>query len=70
MSSANQHDPNRLTPLLTKEATSTNPGRVVNITSMAGVDPKAEETSLGPADTGLWSCTYKENSTFFIIPGD
>ena len=44
-----------LTPLLAKDATSTMPGRVINISSVASLDPKAEETSLGAANAGLWS---------------
>ncbi|KAM0756465.1 NAD(P)-binding protein [Meredithblackwellia eburnea MCA 4105] len=44
-----------LTPLLAKEATNTNPGRVVNISSVAGLSPRAEDTALGAANHGLWS---------------
>lgn len=44
-----------LTPLLEAEATALSPGRVVNISSVAGLDPKASETGLGVAGTGLWS---------------
>lgn len=45
-----------LTPLLEKNATNTNPGRVINISSVAGLDPKAQDTGLADAGTGLWSC--------------
>lgn len=31
------------------------PGRVINIASVAGLDPVAEGTSLGESDHGLWS---------------
>lgn len=44
-----------LTPLLEKNATNTNPGRVINISSVAGLDPKAQDTGLADAGTGLWS---------------
>lgn len=41
-----------LASLLEKNATSTNPGRVVNITSVAGLDPKAEGTGLSGPGVG------------------
>lgn len=31
------------------------PGRVINIASVAGLDPVADGTSLGESDHGLWS---------------
>lgn len=45
-------------PLLTVQATATSPGRIINISSVAGLDPKASETGLSVAGTGLWSCTF------------
>ncbi|KAK9894093.1 NAD(P)-binding protein [Cystobasidium minutum MCA 4210] len=44
-----------LTPLLAKNANNIDPGRVINIASVAGLDPVAEGTSLGESDHGLWS---------------
>jgi len=44
-----------LTPLLAKDADNMDPGRVINIASVAGLDPVAEGTALGTADSGLWS---------------
>jgi len=44
-----------LTPLLTKGATNTDPGRVINISSVAGLDPQAEATGLAAKGNGLWS---------------
>ncbi|KAI5117402.1 hypothetical protein M0805_004624 [Coniferiporia weirii] len=44
-----------LTELLAKDATSTDPGRVINISSIAGVDSHAEDSSLANAGSGLWS---------------
>jgi len=44
-----------LTPLLEKGANNLDPGRVVNIASVAGLDAVAEGTALGTSDTGLWS---------------
>jgi NAD(P)-dependent dehydrogenase (short-subunit alcohol dehydrogenase family) len=43
-----------LASLLEKNATATSPGRVVNITSVAGIDPKAEDTGLSVAGVGKW----------------
>lgn len=45
-----------LATLLEKNATPTNPGRVVNITSVAGIDPKAEGTGLSGPGVGEWRC--------------
>lgn len=39
----------RLAPLLEKEASATDPGRVVNISSVAGLDRKVEGTGLSSA---------------------
>ncbi|CAD6563665.1 MAG: hypothetical protein CYPHOPRED_000016 [Cyphobasidiales sp. Tagirdzhanova-0007] len=44
-----------LTPLLAKNATNLDPGRIINIASVAGLDSQAEGTALGDADMGLWS---------------
>ncbi|ORY75037.1 hypothetical protein BCR35DRAFT_293104 [Leucosporidium creatinivorum] len=44
-----------LAPLLEKEASATDPGRVVNISSVAGLDRKVEGTGLSSAGVGLWS---------------
>ncbi|THG92654.1 hypothetical protein EW145_g8636, partial [Phellinidium pouzarii] len=45
----------RLTDLLAQDATSTDPGRVINISSVAGVDAHAEGSSLADKGMGLWS---------------
>ena len=45
-----------MTPLLEKDATATDPGRVVNISSTASVAFGAEGTGLSPPGYGLWSC--------------
>lgn len=44
-----------LAPLLEKNGTPQDPGRIVNISSVAGLDPKAEGTGLAPPGAGLWS---------------
>ncbi|SGY31524.1 BQ5605_C002g01237 [Microbotryum silenes-dioicae] len=44
-----------LSPLLAKEATATMPGRIVNITSVAGLSPIAEGTGLSDASMVLHS---------------
>ena len=41
-----------LASLLERNATATDPGRVVNITSVAGLDPKAEGTGLSGPGVG------------------
>lgn len=45
-----------LTDLLAKDATNIDPGRIINIASVAGLDAKAEGTSLSEPGQGLWSC--------------
>ena len=45
-----------LTPLLEKDATATDPGRVINMSSVASVHYHAEGTGLAAPGTGLWSC--------------
>ena len=45
-----------LTPLLEKDATATDPGRVINISSTASISFIAEGTGLSPPGHGLWSC--------------
>ncbi|KAK4055315.1 hypothetical protein OIV83_000598 [Microbotryomycetes sp. JL201] len=44
-----------LTPLLQKEATPIMPGRVVNISSVAGFEAKVEGSGLSAPGMGLWS---------------
>ncbi|CCO30107.1 hypothetical protein BN14_04131 [Rhizoctonia solani AG-1 IB] len=44
-----------LSELLQKDATALDPGRVVNISSVAGKDPIAQDTGLANKDQGLWS---------------
>ncbi|CAE6462381.1 unnamed protein product [Rhizoctonia solani] len=44
-----------LSELLQKDATAADPGRVVNISSVAGNDPIAHDTGLANKDQGLWS---------------
>ncbi|KAL5495811.1 hypothetical protein ACEPAI_1275 [Sanghuangporus weigelae] len=44
-----------LTDYLAKDATSFDPGRVINISSTASLDPHAEDTSLANKGNGLWS---------------
>ncbi|KAL5534775.1 hypothetical protein ACEPAG_1239 [Sanghuangporus baumii] len=44
-----------LTDYLAKDATSFDPGRVINISSTASIDPHAEETSVANKGNGLWS---------------
>ncbi|KAI0059977.1 rhamnolipids biosynthesis 3-oxoacyl-reductase [Artomyces pyxidatus] len=44
-----------LTELLAKDATNHDPGRVINISSIAGFSPHAEETRVAGRGSGLWS---------------
>ncbi|GAA6010414.1 hypothetical protein JCM11491_006927, partial [Sporobolomyces phaffii] len=44
-----------LAELLAKDATNIDPGRVVSITSVAGLDPQADNSVLAEVGTGLWS---------------
>ncbi|KAL7006039.1 hypothetical protein EMMF5_004377 [Cystobasidiomycetes sp. EMM_F5] len=44
-----------LTPLLAKDSDNINPGRVINIASVAGLDAVTEGTSLASEGMGLWS---------------
>ncbi|GAA5894182.1 hypothetical protein JCM5296_004677 [Sporobolomyces johnsonii] len=44
-----------LSQLLSADATSTDPGRVVNISSIAGLDPQADNSLLSDPGLGLWS---------------
>ncbi|ELU40327.1 defects in morphology protein 1, precursor precursor domain-containing protein [Rhizoctonia solani AG-1 IA] len=48
-----------LSELLQKDATAADPGRVVNISSVAGNDPIAHDTGLANKDQGLWNNTSK-----------
>jgi len=45
-----------LTPLLEKDATAIDPGRVINISSTASVYLRAEGSELSSPGHGLWSC--------------
>ena len=47
-----------LTELLAKDATSFEPGRVINISSVAGFLSTATGSKLAGDNNGLWSCTY------------
>ncbi|KAI9507269.1 rhamnolipids biosynthesis 3-oxoacyl-reductase [Russula earlei] len=42
-------------PLLAKDATNHDPGRVINISSIAGLSPVAGSTKLAGSGNGLWS---------------
>lgn len=44
-----------LTPLLVKNSDALHPGRVINISSVAGLDPKTENGTLSDAGTGVYS---------------
>ncbi|KAI0372429.1 NAD-P-binding protein [Pilatotrama ljubarskyi] len=44
-----------LTPLLAKDATSFDPGRVINISSVAGIISTAQGSRLSGSGNGLWS---------------
>ncbi|KAG8962940.1 hypothetical protein FRC03_003610 [Tulasnella sp. 419] len=44
-----------LTELLAKDSTAEDPARVINISSVAGLDTRAEDTALGAEGHGLWS---------------
>ena len=46
----------RLTELLAKDSTNHDPGRVINISSVAGINPNAEGSYVSSNGTGLWSC--------------
>ncbi|THH21380.1 hypothetical protein EW146_g139 [Bondarzewia mesenterica] len=43
------------TELLAKDSTNTNPGRVINMSSVAGLSPVAEGSRVSAPGTGLWS---------------
>lgn len=45
-----------LTPLLAKDATNHDPGRVINISSTASVSPVSVGSRLLHAGHGVWSC--------------
>jgi len=55
-----------LTPLLAKGSNNLDPGRVINIASVAGLDPVAEGTSLGEANHGLWSYNASKASAIHL----
>ena len=62
-----------MTDLLAKNATNTDPGRVINISSVAGVAANAEASHLSGEGTGLWSCELKKLSvqqTLLIVAID
>jgi len=44
-----------LSPLLAKDATNLAPGRVINISSVAGISPRTEGSKLADDGDGLWS---------------
>jgi hypothetical protein len=44
------------TPLLAKDSTNDEPGRVINISSIAGFSPIADRSRLAGEGRGLWSC--------------
>jgi hypothetical protein len=54
-----------LTPLLEKDATATDPGRVINISSTASVSFSTVGTGLSPRGHGLWSC--ESTLTFAMV---
>ena len=54
-----------LTPLLEKDATAFDPGRVINMSSTASVHFRADGTRLSAPGTGLWSC--KISLTFMTV---
>ena len=54
-----------LTPLLAKDATNHDPGRVINISSNASVSPVSVGSRLLHAGHGVWSCWYR---SFFYRP--
>ncbi|KAI9611536.1 hypothetical protein H4Q26_008490 [Puccinia striiformis f. sp. tritici PST-130] len=53
-----------LTSLLAKDATNLDPGRVIVISSTAGLASKAESSGLGAAGHGLWSLIIRANHPF------
>lgn len=56
-----------LTDVLAKDATSHDPGRVINISSVAGLTPIPYDDRLtGGPNNGLWSCkpTYYRRCTW------
>jgi len=55
-----------LTPLLAKGSNNIDPGRVINIASVAGLDPVSEGTALGEADHGLWSYNSSKASAIHL----
>lgn len=44
-----------LTPLLVKDSNNRAPGRVINISSVASLDPRAEGSTLADEGDGLYS---------------
>ena len=46
----------RLTDLLAKDATNTDPGRVINISSINSLQANTETAETSPEGHGLWSC--------------
>lgn len=44
-----------LSDLLAKDATNVDPGRVINISSTSGLDPRASDSPLAATGSGLWS---------------
>ena len=48
---------NSLTDLLAHDATADDPGRVINVSSMAALSTVAAGSPLAGVGNGLWSCT-------------
>ncbi|CAG8706566.1 6854_t:CDS:1, partial [Acaulospora colombiana] len=53
---------NSLTDLLAKDATSTDPGRVINVSSVASISVSAADSRLAGEGHGLWSCEFSLES--------
>lgn len=48
----------RLTELLAKDATADDPGRVINVSSVAAANTVADASALADKGNGLWSCAF------------
>lgn len=57
-----------LSPLLTKDKTNTDPGRVINISSVAGLDPRTEGQALAAEGDGLYSYHTSKAYVQLIFP--
>lgn len=58
--------PPSLADLLAKDATALDPGRVVNISSVAGISTRAHGGELANPGDGLWSCECKASMSIRI----